>query len=522
MSASSSDPGERAQAGAPTYVDKMPFEPSTSCPACRRQVDALRAPAVLALETGFRYFCSRECASQYRATEPSRRLAVMHPSPTRPVGARGEELVQELPAPLRRPRVPPAPMPIWIPYIVPPVCAVGFWPDDSLRVGCVLVLLAILGAVFAAARHLREELAWSGVLLPGIGVAALAAAAVGARDPWLVLATGAGVLLSWTREVLARRAEAPLETLLTELAERVPHQTRVSLTDAQDAEIFATRNSATANVRAGEEVLVEAGEVVPVDGVVAQGEATVVLHPAAKASVVRRPGDALLAGARIMEGSVRVTATRVGDARALFRPHTFGQDLASGSALVVRAVARARAPWAALLYAGTALALGLTFGNGLFAICAATGTALAVLPLLSLVRGVRMSFVSASALGASRGIVYRDAATLERAGRVGATALCTDRTVTTGEPTLMEVSALGGELALPELTALAMGAESAVEDHPIARAVVRYGQERGIAPTPLRRLAYARGRGVTALVEGGGALVLGNRQALLNAGVSVA
>jgi P-type E1-E2 ATPase len=275
-------------------------------------------------------------------------------------------------------------------------------------------------------------------------------------------------------------------------------------------------------VRAGEEVLVEAGEVVPVDGVVAQGEATVVLHPAAKTSVVRRPGDALLAGARVMEGSVRVTATRVGSARALFRPPSFGQELASGSALMVRAVARGKTPWVAALYAGVVVSLALTFGAGFFQACAASGSALLAFPLLALVRGVRLSFVSASALGASRGIVFRDAATLERAGRIGAAALCTDRTVTTGACSLVEVSPLGREHSASELTALAMGAESAVEDHPIARAITRYGQERGIVPAALRRVAYARGRGVTALVEGGGALVLGNRQALLNAGVSVA
>lgn len=530
MSAVPSDRGDSAPAeprpprlaAAHSYVDAMPFEPALPCPVCRSQVDPLRAPAVLALETGFRYFCGRACLEQYRTTEPSRRLAVMRPSAVRPVGARGEELVQAVPAVQRAEPPAPTQLPVWLPWLVLPVCAIAFFPDTLLRAGCVAVLLGALVWVLGAARNLHEEFAWSGVWLPAAGVVSLAAAGLGLSDPWLLATSGLGVILCWARELLAQRAQTPLDALLAELAERVPRQARVSLTDAQDADSYATRNSTTESVRAGEEVAVEAGEVVPVDGVVAQGEATVLLHPAAKMSVVRRQGDALLAGARVLEGSVRVTATRVGSARALFRPPSFGQELATGAAGVVRAVARGKAPWVAALYAGVVVALALTFRNGLFATCATFGTAMLALPVLSLVRGVRLSFVSASALGASRGIVFRDAATLERAGRVGAAALSTDRTVTTGACNLVEVSPLGREHSANELTALAMGAESAVEDHPIARAITAYGQERGIAPALLRRVAYARGRGVTALVEGGGALVLGNRQALLNAGVSVA
>jgi cation transport ATPase len=119
-------------------------------------------------------------------------------------------------------------------------------------------------------------------------------------------------------------------------------------------------------------------------------------------------------------------------------------------------------------------------------------------------------------------VVFRDAATLERAGRVTAAALCTDGTVTEGHCTLVEVNALGRHQESDELTALGMGAELSAEPHPLAAAVRRYGEERGIAPLSLRRVAYQRGRGVTALVDGGGALVLGNRHSLLASGVSVA
>ena len=212
----------------------------------------------------------------------------------------------------------------------------------------------------------------------------------------------------------------------------------------------------------------------------------------------------------------------MGDARAIFRPQSFGLDGAPGSAPLTRFAALVRSPVSGVLFAGAVLALSLTFGSSVARTLAGLGAALVAFPVLSIVRGVRLPFVSASAVAASRGVVFRDAATLERAGRVTAAALCTDGTVTEGHCTLVEVNALGRHQESDELTALGMGAELSAEPHPLAAAVRRYGEERGIAPLSLRRVAYQRGRGVTALVDGGGALVLGNRHSLLASGVSVA
>lgn len=503
-------------------VDAMPYEPSRPCAACRTLVDPLRARVVLASERGFHYLCGEECATRFRNTEPSRGVPVLKPGAVVPLGDRGEELAQELPVAARSDAPAVGLAAPYIPWLLPPLCALAFWPDPLLRMLCALGAGLSLINVLAVARYQREEVGPAGLALSGVGGFLLLGAGLLLDDPWLLSAAGVGVLLAWAREALSLRAVAPVDRLLLELGERVPQRTRISMSSADDAEPLAARRSATEQVRAGEEVLVEAGEIVPVDGVVAQGEATVVPHPSAKLTLLRRAGDALLAGARVNEGSLRVTATRVGNARALFRPRSFGQDLGPGSASVVRAVGHARAPIAIVLYGTMIAALALAFGSSPVRACAALGTALLGLPLLALVRGVRLCYVSASALGASRGIVFRDASTLERAGRIGAVALSTDHTITTGTCTLVEVSVLGPESNARELTALAAGAEAEVEDHPIARAILGYAAERGIAPAPLRRVGYERGRGLTALLEGGGALVLGNRQALLNAGVSVA
>jgi cation transport ATPase len=556
----------------PASVEAMPYEPSLPCASCRRGVDPLRARAVLSSESGFRYFCDRACLDDYRRDKPVQRVSAP-PSPvgSPQLGSRGEELAQEV-VTVVRPEAALRVFPTWPPWLVLPACALAFWPDGMVRAVCSLALIVALAVVLRAARILEEESGSWGWLLPAAGVLALLAAAARLSDPWLIVAAGLGVVLCWLRELLAEWTQAPVDALLDELAHFVPLRSRVSqlrssassahssassahspassthssassthssassthssassthssassTLDAQDADGFETRSSFTQSVRAGEEVLVESGEVVPVDGVVSAGEATLLPYPAARLPVVRGVGDAVLAGARVTQGSVRLTATRVGKARALFRPASFGQDAASGSASVIRTVERLRSPVVVTTGLSLACVLAFSFASSIAHGVAAIGTAFLALPLFSLVRGVRLSFVASSALGASHGIVFRDAAALERAGRVGAAALSAEGTVTYGTCTLLEVSPLGREQDFIELTALAMGAESAAEGHPIAKAIHDYGSQRGIQPAPLRRVAYTRGRGVTALLDGGGALVLGNRLALLNAGVSVA
>ena len=136
-------------------AEAMPFEPSASCPVCRVRVDPLRARTVLALESGFRYFCGRDCLDTYRTSEPSRRLPVVtHPSEK--IGARGEELVQEV---ITRPQLAsiPSTFPSWVPWLVLPATALGFWPDDLVRAVSALALAGALLVVLMASRVCKVD-----------------------------------------------------------------------------------------------------------------------------------------------------------------------------------------------------------------------------------------------------------------------------------------------------------------------------------------------------------------------------
>ncbi len=371
-------------------------------------------------------------------------------------------------------------------------------------------------------RDLRHDV---GVLAWAIGpVGAMLAAGAGllartpALDSWLPLAgaavtAGAMVARTW----LDARARHPVGGIVHALLHDLPARLRVPAGDTAEARYVEVP---TSRIRTGEEILAVEGEVVGVDGVVQAGEAQVLLHPGAQIPTRRAAGDPVLAGARVVEGAIRLLSTRVADERALVRVRRFGAAQHDGARIARLAEEVSR--W------GGVLALFLAIGGLAFAASPdlagqLSAAVLLAAPLLAARRSAELPLVAAAAGACARGIVFHDARTLENAGRIVTAALCTSGTITEGKPEVIEVDLIGegGEPELNTLLALVAAAEAIVEDHPIARALRRHASSRGIEPTPVRRPVHHPGRGITAQTSQG-ALVVGNRALLLDEGVSVA
>ncbi len=92
-------------------------------------------------------------------------------------------------------------------------------------------------------------------------------------------------------------------------------------TPAQLITADGLRNIPAAAVVAGQHVRVDAGGLVPVDGVIASGQAFIeeLAHTGEPFPAARQPGDRVLAGARVLDGSLDITATRAGSDRELDR-----------------------------------------------------------------------------------------------------------------------------------------------------------------------------------------------------------
>jgi len=255
--------------------------------------------------------------------------------------------------------------------------------------------------------------------------------------------------------------------------------------------------------------------VVPVDGVVSSGEAVVSPWLDAEADVPKREGSPLVAGARVLSGSVRVMATWTADDRAfaklLVSPRARAAPLVQLAALLD---GRAVAPLGVLVG-------GIAFANGAKPIesiaCGAAALAAFATPVASF--AVALLHARGHLRALQHGIVHRDGKSFDRAGRAQIAVVCARGTVLLGEPEIVAIEAVGSNEASAVL-ALA-SAVATGSTHPFAAAILRAARARNVRPENVRNPLHA-GSGATAIDAQGERIVLGRRAFLLGEKVSVA
>lgn len=474
-------------------------------------MEPLRAGAVILMVDGYRFLCDSTCADNFRKGE---RAFDRTPKPrvmpvTEPRTPAASAVIAPAPrdSVIQIATVDESPAPTTVSVFADPRYALAASAVAALCgalgsnvwlavLSCVANIFAIGVALvsFVRARHDVNVLAW---LLGPIGavVATFAAFIQVLADSraWfgLVGASIAGAALL-VRAWLDARSRVPVAHVVEELLRKMPLKVSVPVASSTDPLGVAQKEVNTSLIRTGEEVLALQGETVAVDGVIKAGEAMALLHPGAKTPVRRSVGDPLLAGARIVQGSVRILATRVGEDRALVRPDRFriGGDRESAPVVTVAHAISRWGSFVVLLAAGAALFFSTehTFALQLSAAAAVLLSA----PLLAIQRAAESPLVAAAATAGGRGIVFHNARSLERAGRVTVAALATRGTITEGNPEVVEIHAIDDTPVAP-LIALAAAAESAAEGHAIARAILRFAEARGVAPESVRRAQFLSG-----------------------------
>ena len=120
-------------------------------------------------------------------------------------------------------------------------------------------------------------------------------------------------------------------------------------------------------------------------------------------------------------------------------------------------------------------------------------------------------------IGARHGILIKDAATLEGVGTLDAIALDKTGTLTAGEPQLTDIR-VAGELSEADLLRLVASAERGSE-HPLASAIVKGAEERGLQLTEPSSFEALSGLGLAATIDGH-QLAIGNARLLEHRGLS--
>lgn len=250
-------------------------------------------------------------------------------------------------------------------------------------------------------------------------------------------------------------------------------------------------------LRPGDRVVVNAGEVIPVDGCVRSGRAGIDQKNLTGESALleREAGDRVYAGSRAVDGELVIEAEAVG---LETRAGKIVQMLRSAPVQETRIEDHA-ARFADRLVLPTFAASG-----AVLALSGSIARALSML-IVDFGTGVRVAaptaFLSSMALAARRNIVIKGGRAMEKLAAVDTVVFDKTGTLTTGVPEVRSVIPLDRRYTVPSLVRLAAAAELGL-NHPVASALVAKAAELGVrVPDKLESRLHV-GMGVKAVVGG--------------------
>ncbi|SCL76032.1 Copper-exporting P-type ATPase B [Methanoculleus chikugoensis] len=261
----------------------------------------------------------------------------------------------------------------------------------------------------------------------------------------------------------------------------------------------------------GDRVLVRPGEKVPVDGTVIEGATSVneAMLTGESRPVEKRPGDAVIGGAVIGEGSVVVEVEKTGAetylaqvidlVRKAQESRSRTQDLADRAAFLLVAIA--------LSVGAVTFAAWLALGEGAGFAVERAATVMVIACPHALGLAVPLVIAVSTALAAKSGFLIRDRSAFERAKDLTAVVFDKTGTLTEGRFGVTDVLAFGG--AEEEDVIGTTASVEAHSEHPIARGIVRSAEERRLALLPVEGFRAIPGVGVEGKVGGRTVRVVG-------------
>ena len=268
---------------------------------------------------------------------------------------------------------------------------------------------------------------------------------------------------------------------------------------------------ATAEVLAGEIVVIRPGNKIPVDGTVETGESLVdeSMLTGESMPVQKRPGATVVGATMNKSGSFRYKATKVGADSALAQIVKLVQQ-AQNSKAPAQLLADKAAQWLVI----AAIAIGLTtfavwffwIGQPLLFAVTMTITVFVIACPDALGLATPMAVMVSTGLGAANGILFKNASALEDATKLDVIVFDKTGTLTVGQPEVVEI--VTAEDVSEDVVLTAAAAVEQGSAHPLAQAIVRRAAKLNIvAPTGFESLDGMGARAETA----GGTVFLGNR-----------
>ncbi|HXN06884.1 MAG TPA: heavy metal translocating P-type ATPase [Nitrospiria bacterium] len=311
-------------------------------------------------------------------------------------------------------------------------------------------------------------------------------------------ASAAIITLIFLGKLLEARAKGRTSSAISELLHLQP-KTAHLVKDGETVEVEANL------LKAGDVLIVKAGETVPVDGEVIEGRSSVneAMLTGESMPVSKEPGEKVFAATGNLQGMLKVRATGAGSHTALAGIIRLVEQ-AQGSKAPIQKLADTISGIFVPIVVGISLLTFLGWWLGKGDPVAGLINAVAVLVIAcpcALGLATPTAIMVGSGRGAQTGILVRNAAALERAEKIKTIVLDKTGTLTEGKPVVTDLVPFGkttGENLLKIAASLEQGS-----DHPLALAIASDAKEKGISLLPLRDFKEVPGKGVSGILPDG-------------------
>lgn len=312
---------------------------------------------------------------------------------------------------------------------------------------------------------------------------------------------------------LEARSKKKTTEAISKLVNLLPDKA-VILRDGVESEVLVSE------VVTGDIVVVKAGETVPVDGVVVSGNGAVdeAMVTGESIPVEKNTDDRVTGGTISRSGYFTFRATNVGEDTALYKIISLVEEAAGSKAPISRLADKISGVFVPVVLCISFLTFIIwLFVRGDFSF--ALNMAVAVLVIscpCALGLATPAAIMAGTGKGAEKGILIRNAISLEVAHKIDTVVLDKTGTITEGKPKVTDVFV--PDIREDEFISLAATLESA-SSHPLANAVTEYAKAKNIEIKRAETLETIEGRGIAGEVNGS-ALYAGNAAYMQEIGIT--
>ena len=297
-------------------------------------------------------------------------------------------------------------------------------------------------------------------------------------------------------KMLEARAKGKTTDALKSLMKLVP-KTACIIVDGTEKTVDIS------DVKKGDILAVRPGESIPVDAVVVSGLSAVNESALTGESIPadKKAGDKVSASTVNMSGYLECEAVRVGEDTTISQIIKMVSDAAATKAPIAKIADKVSGVFVpvvitiAIITTAVWLILGESAGFAL-----ARGISVLVISCpCALGLATPVAIMVGNGVGAKKGILFKTASALETAGKIKTVVLDKTGTITKGEPVVTDIVPQDG-MEEEYLVQLAYSAEK-LSEHPLAKAIVKYAENKGISSLDTDDFKVFPGNGLEAVIE---------------------